>query len=127
MKKRKQERKPAFEEYEALIRQNAQSLYAAAYAVKGEREGAEKLCEATLFYGAKRSLDLVHKERILDILYERIGAGASVAPCPCDMDGIISGALARGSVAEKKTHFDGNGAWHIDGLALYRHRAPVHA
>ncbi|MBO5047286.1 MAG: hypothetical protein J6D19_02630 [Clostridia bacterium] len=95
MKKRKQERKPAFEEYEALIRQNAQSLYAAAYAVKGEREGAEKLCEDTLFYGAKRSLDLVHKERILDILYERIGAGASVTPCPCDTDGIISGALAR--------------------------------
>ena len=84
-----------FSEFEALARENAKRLYAAAYAVKGEREGAETLCEDILFYGAKRSLELVNKGLVIDLMLEKIGKGSHEGTWDVSFEEILARAVAR--------------------------------
>ena len=84
-----------FKEYRALIKENSERIYAAAYAVKGNKKDAEALFEDAVFYGAKRSVDILQKARALDIIFERLGEGSYATENVNNLDFLISNAIER--------------------------------
>ena len=95
---RQRKRETTFCEVEAILKENAEEIYAAAYAKAGEASSAMAVMEDAMLYGIKRSVELVSKHRIMEIILERIGicAGDGIALIPKDeLDTVIDGALAR--------------------------------
>ena len=88
-------RKKVLLELQKKIQENLEAFYAAAYAVTGEREGAEKLAEDAVFLGAKRYNDLMNKARFYDIVMQKIGAGEKNGFEPCDCDLLCARIMAR--------------------------------
>ena len=88
-------RKKVLLELQKKIQENLEAFYAAAYAVTGEREGAEKLAEDAVFLGAKRYNDLMNKARFYDIVMQKIGAGEKNGFEPCDCDLLCERIMAR--------------------------------
>ena len=81
-------------EFEGFIRSRAQAFYRAAYAVKGERVGAERLTEEAMLLGAKRYGDLMNKERVADIILERIGEGTADGFEPTDLSALCDRVMS---------------------------------
>ncbi len=80
---------------ERKIKEEITYFYAKAYAVVGERVGAEKLTEECVFYGAKRYGDLINKARFFDIVAQRIGDGDHTDFEPCDQSALSDRIIAR--------------------------------
>ncbi len=93
-------------DFEAFIQKHAQTVYRTAYAAKGEQSGAEKLAEDAMLLGAKRYGDLMNKERALDIMLEKIGAGTAEDFEPTDLTALCERVMARAYVWHaRKTFF----------------------
>ena len=98
----KKEKGNVFSEFEKIAKENAQRIYAAAYAVKGNTEEAEAFFEDMIFYGAKRSCELVNKKIALDIMLHKIGNGTFTPFDSCDLDDHIDRAVRRANAWYQK-------------------------
>ncbi len=79
-------KKSLVKEYESLIRPHVSELYARAYAVKGNCAEAEALTVDAIVWGAKVFGRMKNKDRLTDMIFQKIGTGESVCSSYADPD-----------------------------------------
>ena len=102
MKQKRNKENAVFKEFETIVYENAARLYEAAYAKAGDAKRAEVLMEDAVFYGAKRSVDLIHKRLIVDIILERLGNGSCEISPTYELAPILDRAMARAKAWYRK-------------------------
>ena len=88
-------KKELLKQFETIVRGHIGEFYARAYAVKGDRAEAEALTVDTIVWGASKFSGLANKERVIDLILERIGNGSHEGVEFANEEHIISRAMER--------------------------------